>query len=143
MANISNVIEDFLMSMLCAEETYSFTRGELAERFECVPSQINYVLGTRFTPDRGYVVTSRRGGGGCVKVVRLSTDATEVLRYLSRQDSLGIKQAEALISLLEDRRFLSEDAARVAEAAVRSVDDDQLRHCLMTNMVQTIFTQKE
>ena len=64
MANISDIIESFLLETLGDNDTLNISRNELANYFACAPSQINYVLSTRFTPDRGYLIESRRGGAG-------------------------------------------------------------------------------
>ncbi len=65
MAKLSDTIEEFILSMLSAcDNTVDLRRNELAEYFGCVPSQINYVLATRFTVDRGFSVESKKGGGG-------------------------------------------------------------------------------
>ena len=63
MANISDIIERFLLDSLEKSDRISISRNELADYFDCAPSQINYVLSTRFTLDRGYIIESRRGGG--------------------------------------------------------------------------------
>ena len=63
---LSNIIEDFINEMLREANggEIELKRNALAEKFSCVPSQINYVITTRFSPERGYLVESRRGGGG-------------------------------------------------------------------------------
>jgi len=76
MGNLADKIEEYLKSILEeAKEGYIILqRGFLAEEFACAPSQINYVLTTRFTAERGYLVESRRGGGGYLRIVRLGLD---------------------------------------------------------------------
>lgn len=74
MARLSDIIETFLKEMLNdMHGSVEIQRNELASRFNCVPSQINYVISTRFTNDQGYYVESRRGGGGCISIRRLNT----------------------------------------------------------------------
>ena len=85
MANISDIIEAFLLDTLGDDDTLSISRNELANYFSCAPSQINYVLSTRFTPERGYTVESRRGGGGSITVVRISQPPHEMLEELIGQ----------------------------------------------------------
>ena len=65
---ISDLIEDFIKDMLKTENELEIQRNELAEHFNCVPSQINYVISTRFKPSQGYYVESRRGGGGHITI---------------------------------------------------------------------------
>ena len=77
---LSDSIEDFIKALM-ADETpeIELRRNELAEHFQCAPSQINYVLATRFTPDHGYVIESRRGGGGYIRIVRMASSGREEL----------------------------------------------------------------
>ena len=69
---ISDVIEDFIKDMLEDDDLAIIQRNDLAEHFNCVPSQINYVISTRFTPMQGYYVESSRGGGGCIKIRKVN-----------------------------------------------------------------------
>ena len=71
MANISETIEQFIIATLGENDSVDISRNSLAEYFSCAPSQINYVLDTRFTIDRGYVKESKRGGSGYIKISRL------------------------------------------------------------------------
>lgn len=73
MARLSDVIEGFIKELLdeTKSEEIEIQRNELANYFSCAPSQINYVLTTRFTQDKGYYIESRRGGGGCIKITRI------------------------------------------------------------------------
>ena len=68
---ISDLIEDFIKDMLKTENELEIQRNELAEHFNCVPSQINYVISTRFKPSQGYYVESRRGGGGHITIKKI------------------------------------------------------------------------
>ena len=96
------------------------SRSELAEHFNCVPSQINYVLTTRFTPEHGYTVDSRRGGGGYIRITRVSMD--RVLLMMHVINTLGsrvdLSSARAILSNLVHTGALSEEIARVLLAAV-------------------------
>lgn len=73
MARLSDMIEEFIKNMIESnhESELQIQRNELANQFSCAPSQINYVLTTRFTTDRGYYIESRRGGGGCIIIRRI------------------------------------------------------------------------
>ena len=68
--NISNTIAKLIMDMLEADGCAEMQRNELAQTVGCVPSQINYVIASRFTPEQGYIVESRRGGGGYIRITR-------------------------------------------------------------------------
>ena len=76
---ISDIIEEFIMSSLDDDDFIELSRNDLAKFFSCVPSQINYVLNTRFTPNRGFVIESQRGGGGYIKVVRVKDNNSNFL----------------------------------------------------------------
>jgi transcriptional regulator of stress and heat shock response len=81
MRNISDIIEGYLKEALelHGQGLIEIKRSELAEHFQCVPSQINYVINTRFTAERGYLVESKRGGGGYIRIVRVETHSKSAL----------------------------------------------------------------
>ena len=82
--NISDIIEGFIKDMFNEEEDYvEIQRNDLAEYFNCVPSQINYVIATRFKPSQGYYVESKRGGGGSIKIKKLNVTKSEYLMHIS------------------------------------------------------------
>ena len=72
MAQLSDTIEQFIKDLMSGDVQVELRRNELAQHFGCAPSQINYVLATRFSVDHGYVIESRRGGGGYVRIVRMA-----------------------------------------------------------------------
>ena len=89
---VSDIIERFLLDTLGDELSVKFNRNELAAYFSVAPSQINYVLSTRFTPERGYITESRRGGGGSITLIRVSENVDDVLlRYIDETLSDGIE----------------------------------------------------
>jgi transcriptional regulator CtsR len=90
-------IEGYLKELLGNRDYIEVQRNELAEIFNCVPSQINYVLSTRFTPAHGYLVESRRGGGGYVRIVKLSWNVfpQHFFKELSEELKIGIDQHDA------------------------------------------------
>ena len=121
MANLCDVIERFLLESFRESDSISISRNGLAEHFDCAPSQINYVLATRFTFDRGYVVVSRRGGGGYVEIARAAEDRGEYLERLIREvigDEIGLRRAQGVIRKLQEDGLMDEASAAVANAAV-------------------------
>ena len=75
---LSDAIEEFIKELWMPDEPeVELKRNELAEYFRCAPSQINYVLSTRFTPDHGYAIESRRGGGGFIRIIRVQRGRRE------------------------------------------------------------------
>ena len=81
MASRSDIIEQFILSTLAQDSFIELSRNDLAKFFDCAPSQINYVLNTRFTVNNGYVIESVRGGAGFIKVIKL-TNTRDNLRNL-------------------------------------------------------------
>lgn len=129
---LSNIIEEFIKDMLNEADMIELQRNELANRFNCVPSQINYVISTRFSPERGYSVESRRGGGGYIKITKARPDdGNYIMRamklvgdYLSQQDMMGIvqnlydcelidkREAKIIISALSDNSLVIKQPER-------------------------------
>ena len=116
MANISDIIEDFLKQLLSDCDNVNISRNELANYFSCSPSQINYVLTTRFTPARGFVVESRRGGGGFISLVRLDENRNEfldTLRNLPLREGISQTKAIQIIERLCRDQIISENEAKL------------------------------
>lgn len=114
MANISDIIESFLIEMLGESSSVNISRNELAEYFSCAPSQINYVLMTRFTPARGYVIESKRGGGGFVHVMRIEDDKDELLELLANipiSEGVPYIKAMQILERLTDGGFITKSEA--------------------------------
>ena len=114
---ISDKIEAFIMELMKDETDYAeFGRNELADIFGCVPSQINYVISTRFSPEKGYSVESRRGGGGYIKIKRVSLkDVGDIISLIGK--SCDMPTAKSAITYLYKDGTLSEQAARLLLAA--------------------------
>lgn len=112
MSNLVNRIERYLKQLLeqSPEGVIELQRNELAEDFGCAPSQINYVLGTRFTVQHGYLVESRRGGGGFVRLIRISLDRVRQFDEVLREtigDRISQSTGEGLVMRLLDEGFLT------------------------------------
>ena len=103
---LSDLIAQFITEQLTGQDAVELQRSQLASRFGCAPSQINYVIETRFSPARGFSVESRRGGGGYIRIVRLaSTSREELLQAILAEYEIDRAQAEQdLDSLLETLR---------------------------------------
>lgn len=120
---MSDIIASFINEVLNEMDgTAELQRSQLASRFNCVPSQINYVISTRFSPEHGYIVESRRGGGGYIRISRVRTDPKMLVMHTvnSVGDSIDLKAAAALISNLLNSGVLDEKTARIIMAAVGS-----------------------
>lgn len=154
MSSISDIIEYYLKKIL--KESHSgeveIKRSELANQFQCVPSQINYVISTRFTLEKGYIVESKRGGGGFIRIrkVQQSTDQEYLLECL-KQIGKSIPQvsAEHLISrLMEDGLMSQREALLMRRLIARETLQlpiairDQIRARMMRTMITIIFSNK-
>lgn len=123
MSAISDSIERFIQMLFEEGNGVELRRNELAQHFGCAPSQINYVLSTRFTLDKGYIITSKRGGGGYISIVRLAAEE-DLLRDLvtSRIGSeLTLHEASAMISRLIDQKLVTVKEGRLMLAAVHDI----------------------
>lgn len=103
MANISDVIEEFILKTLGEDEFVDISRNELASFFACANSQINYVLDTRFTMDRGYIKESHRGGGGYIRISKVKLDDQTVSSLIleSVGDELSYKRLTQIVDRLK------------------------------------------
>lgn len=122
MANLADDIEQFLKQHLRRSPVIEIQRVGLAAKFGCAPSQINYVLATRFTLERGYLVESRRGGGGYIRIIRLNMEKGDALHeMLHREIGEQVGQEEALgyIARLKEQDLITDREAAIMEAAVR------------------------
>ena len=119
---ISDLIASFLQESLEEAENgvLEVQRSDLAQRFNCVPSQINYVMSTRFSPERGYIVESRRGGNGYIRITRVQIDHQTLLMHVinSLGDEVELPSARAILSNLVQSGALEENMGRALLAAV-------------------------
>ena len=118
MANISDLIESFLMDLFGDESSIFISRNELAQYFNCAPSQINYVLSTRFTVDKGFAVESRRGGGGYVTLVRLNDEDSYITELVKNSigDRISYQRVCQILDRLEADGIISQREKQIAKS---------------------------
>ena len=126
MAVLSDNIEEFIKSMIGEYEgMIELQRNELAQYFNCAPSQINYVLATRFSPQKGYVTESKRGGGGYIKVMKIQAERNGTLmQVLTERLNRGIlseREANELIKGLRSNEIIDDKQQKLMAAAVSNV----------------------
>ncbi len=152
MRNISDIIEQHLKRIL-QESPNGFIeiqRSELADLFQCVPSQINYVINTRFTVEKGYIVESKRGGGGYIRIRKVHIVSKARLQELLTEELIGESIAQgvgyAIIDrLLEEGLINNREATLMKIATSRSVLTvepelrDQLRANILKQMIASIL----
>ena len=152
---ISDTIENFIKALL--EETQTeieLQRNELAAYFSCAPSQINYVLATRFTPDHGYIIESKRGGGGYIRILRLEQSATDYLSYLLNErigDEITAIKGAKLIRGLYEQEIITRENAQLMLAAITDEAiciplpvniKNQLRARILKNMILVLAKEQ-
>ena len=117
MAKLSDIIEQFLLKTLGDEHFVDISRNELADFFSCAPSQINYVLDTRFTIDRGFLIESQRGGGGYIKITKVPLEAESDI-VASVGDSLTFKRMQHMLENLQKEGIVSTSEKQIVEVAL-------------------------
>ena len=134
--SLSNQIARMLMEMLEEDGTTEIQRNELAQTLGCVPSQINYVLSSRFTPERGFLVESRRGGGGCIRITKISYDTDSLMPDIisSIGDRIDERLCRSHISNLVISELLTENEALLILAAT----SDNTLKCLPYELKDTV-----
>ena len=127
MANISDIIEKFIIATMGENDSIEISRNSLAEHFSCAPSQINYVLDTRFTADKGFVKESKRGGSGFIKISKVKiSSANDYLTSLFTEsvgDELSFKRLSQILDKLLSDNIVSENEKNLILTAL---SDDSL-----------------
>ena len=124
---ISDMIAEFIRGELeDADGVLELQRNDLAQRFHCVPSQINYVMSTRFSPEHGYIVESRRGGGGYIRITRVRVDRPTLLMHFinSIGPEIDTQSALAIVRNLYETEAISQETARLLQIVL---SDTELR----------------
>lgn len=145
---MSDIVAQYIIEMLDESNgNAEIKRNELASLLGCVPSQINYVITSRFTPEQGYIVESRRGGGGYIRITRINAERQDAVMHIvnSIGRNLDSISAEIMIKNMLSRSIISSETARLMASALsdRSYFDvppsyrDSLRAAIFKNMLLT------
>ena len=129
MPNIADIIEEYIKARLNQSTggIIILRRNELAEKFRCVPSQINYVLSTRFSFNRGYIIETRRGGGGFVRVIRVPLEQSEDLLdivYDKIGDRVNLTESISLVRYLYEEELITKREALMMENVLEVCGSD-------------------
>ena len=126
--NMSDLIAGMILDMFDdGSSTIQIRRNDLASQLGCVPSQINYVITSRFTPEQGYRIESRRGGGGCIYITRADSNHAALMALVnSVGDSIDERSAKANINNLSCQNLIDEKSAAIMNAAVSDGNFRQL-----------------
>ncbi|MFC3040952.1 CtsR family transcriptional regulator [Virgibacillus xinjiangensis] len=150
MSNISDVIEQYLKKILQTEgqNVIEIKRSEIADQFQCVPSQINYVIKTRFTVEKGYIVESKRGGGGYIRIMRvIHQDKSELIDEVIEMINPSVTQqaaADIMDRLMEEKLVTEREAKLIMSAVDRTTlafqlpMRDEIRARVLTSMLSTL-----
>src|SRR5690625_5249652 len=153
--NITDIIERYLKEILSEQEdkVIEIKRSEIADQFQCVPSQINYVINTRFTAEKGYMIESKRGGGGYIRIIRIEhQDQAELIDEIINMIDNTITQQTAeniLIRLLEkeviterEKKLMSSVMDRRTLAFKLPLRDEVRAHVLKAMLTTLKFLEK-
>lgn len=148
MARLSDIIEAFIKEMLSDNNgEVELQRNEIANKFNCVPSQINYVIDTRFTNEHGYYVESRRGGGGCITIKRVRINKGDYLMHIISNIGNVISQQDVytFINNFVDYGIINTKEAELMKAATSDkvlnlppTVRDAFRAAILKNMLITL-----
>ena len=153
MSVLSDTIERFIKDLMNEYEgKIELQRNELAQHFNCAPSQINYVLATRFTPDKGYIIESRRGGGGYIRVLRLSVETSEHLfRLVTTRigEEISERDAQDVICRLVESEAVKKREGALMKAAVSdkalnipAMLKDKIRASILKQMLLVLLSKE-
>lgn len=150
MKNTSDYIEEHIKAILEQVSVAELRRSELASRFEVVPSQINYVIKTRFTASRGYIVESKRGGGGYIRIGRITfSDKHELVHDLLKNmgSQLSATVYADILQLLFDEKLMMEREGNLFLAAgtdeVLGKEADSIRARMMCQILRRLDRKED
>lgn len=147
--NLSDLIEEYIMNAISDEQEVELKRSEIAQAFNCVPSQINYVISTRFIPELGFYVESKRGGNGYIKISRINLTKYDFLKDLI--EKIGRSKSQSVMDvylreLLEynviDEKNANIISAALSEKSMLQVDKlkrDQVRADMFKNILVNLI----
>ena len=148
MASISEIIEQFILDTFGEEQELSLSRNSMADYFNCAPSQINYVLNTRFNFENGFIIESRKGGNGYIKIIKIE-DNNKFLSNLYNHlitNETSFNQALGIIESLQKKKLISERESEIIKYAVNSKSlatpikiENRLRSNILANIVSSLF----
>ena len=128
--SLTQNIEQYILELLGEDMNIRLRRKDLAERFECVPSQINYVLRSRFSPEQGYLIESRRGEHGYIRILRVSYESPEEKADHIDEiigNAVSFQDAHRILAALQEREFITERERLLIEIAMRYNEENFTR----------------
>lgn len=110
--NMTDILEQYIKELFneASENEIVIKRSNVAQKFDCVPSQLNYVIKTRFTPEHGFIIESKRGGGGFIRITKITLHAdTDYIDYLIDtidENMIEVEEAVRIIKILLDKEYI-------------------------------------
>src|SRR5690625_649058 len=154
MSNITDIIEEYLKKILHkkGKNMIEIKRNEIADQFQCVPSQINYVINTRFTAEKGYIIESKRGGGGYIRIFRIEhQNELELIDDIIEMINPKVEQ-QAAVDVLErllEKKVITEREKKIMLSAIdrntlafKLPVRDEIRARILTAMLTTLKYSK-
>lgn len=141
---MSDIIEEFIKELFEEEDSIEIQRNELAEQFNCVPSQINYVIATRFKPSQGYYVESKRGGGGHITIKKVSNTKSDYIMHIIKniESEITSNEVDILISDFLTYHIIEPKEAKLLKVAtsdnvlqLEKIQRDKVRARILKNML--------
>ncbi|KGF09563.1 Class three stress gene repressor [Urinicoccus massiliensis] len=149
MAKLTNSIEEYIIKLLeSGDGIVEIQRSLLAEHFSCAPSQINYVLTTRFTPYKGYFVESRRGGGGYIRIVEVDMTDEFSLYAKELEDGITVLHGKNILRSLYDQGHISLRERQILDLALSDAslqgaqDKNKVRGDILKNILLSVFNKE-
>lgn len=135
---IANMIEEMLRE---GNGELELRRNDLAGRIGCVPSQINYVITSRFTPERGYMIESRRGGGGYVRITKVQMTRDEYLMHLFQGvgSALELSSAKVFVNALYDKELITQRERNIIASVFAIPMTDEVRADMMRQILLALM----
>lgn len=137
--NMTDIIERYIKELLqeSNEDFVTLKRSNVAEKFDCVPSQLNYVIKTRFTPEHGFIIESKRGGGGFIRITKVTLhNNTDYIDYLietvQNEEANNIDYAK-ILKILKDDKYINHFDYEVMATAIDSLYNNSLETILLVN----------
>ncbi|EGS31592.1 MAG: CtsR family transcriptional regulator [Peptoniphilus sp. oral taxon 375] len=149
MAKLTNSIEEYIIKLLeSSDGIVEIQRSLLAEHFSCAPSQINYVLTTRFTPYKGYFVESRRGGGGYIRIVEVDMTDDFSLYAKEVEDGITVLRSKDILRSLYNQGHISLRERQILDLALSDAslqgaqDKNKVRGDILKNILLLVFNKE-
>ena len=149
--NMTDILEQYIMSLFneASEDHIIIKRSNVAQKFDCVPSQLNYVIKTRFTPEHGFIIESKRGGGGFIRITKITLhtnkDYIDYLIETVNNEIIEVEEAVRIAKILLEKDYIDKfDYNHFIDSveAITSVHNQFLEHIDENSIEEMIFKTK-